>query len=75
MSEALNAGKTGDVHDSAIESIAMQYEMDKDDVRLIYEEQLDKLTIGSRIGSFLPVLCTRHVKEIILHNFRHPRPV
>ncbi len=64
-----------DIHDSVIESIALQYEMDENDVRLIYEEQLDKLSLSSRIKSFLPVLCTRHVKEIILHNFRPARLV
>ena len=70
MNDVLKTERSNDIHDSVIESIATQYSMDSDDVRLIYEEQLDKLTLGSRIRSFLPVLCTRHVKEIILQNFR-----
>ncbi len=71
MSE-LDKIEHNDIHDSVIESIAVQYEMD---VRLIYEAQLGKLSLGSRIKSFLPALCTRHVKEIILHNFRPARLV
>ncbi len=66
-------GQQTDIHDSVIESIAEQYHVDEQQVRVIYEDELGKLKIGSRIKSFLPVLCSRHVKEILLHNnnFHH----
>jgi hypothetical protein len=69
MSDVLNANTEMDVHDSVIESLAVQYEIDEKEIRLIYEQELSKLKLSCRIKSFLPVLCTRHVKEIILRNF------
>lgn len=73
MSNERVVGKEVDIHDSVIESIAMQYHMDEQDIRVIYETELNKLKLDSRIKSFLPVLCTRHVKEILLHTggFHH----
>ncbi len=67
------AGKEADIHGSVIESIAVQYHVDEQQVRVIYEGELSKLKTGSRIKSFLPVLCSRHVKEILLHDnmFHH----
>ena len=59
--------RVGDIHDSVIESIAVQYQINEDEVREIYESELSRLQTESRIKSFLPVLCTRHVKEILLH--------
>lgn len=70
MSGERVVGKETDIHDSVIESIAVQYHMDEQDIRMIYETELTKLKLGSRIKSFLPVLCTRHVKEILLHTAR-----
>jgi len=70
MSGERVVGTETDIHDSVIESIAMQYQMDEQQVRVIYEGELSKLKLGSRIKSFLPVLCTRHVKEILLHTGR-----
>ena len=60
-------GRESDMHDSAIESIAVQYHMDKQEIRAIYEAEMDKLKLGCRIKSFLPVLCVRHVKERLMH--------
>ena len=70
MSAEQIAAKEVDIHDSVIESIAMQYHMDEQQVRVIYEGELSKLNIGSRIKSFLPVLCTRHFKEILIQTTR-----
>ncbi len=70
MSTEQVAGKETDIHDSVIESIAVQYHVDEQQVRVIYEGELSKLKLGSRIKSFLPVLCSRHVKEILLHSGR-----
>lgn len=70
MSAEQGVAKETDIHDSVIESIAVQYHMDEKQVRVIYEGELSKLKLGSRIKSFLPVLCTRHVKEILLHTGR-----
>jgi len=69
MSDVLKANTEMDIHDSVIESLAVQYEIDEKEIRLIYEQELSKLKLSCRIKSFLPVLCTRHVKEIILRNF------
>lgn len=69
MSDVLKANTEMDIHNSVIESLAVQYEIDEKEIRLIYEQELSKLKLSCRIKSFLPVLCTRHVKEIILRNF------
>jgi len=66
MSNDSVVGRETDIHDSVIESIAMQYHMEEQQIRTIYEGELTKLVLGSRIKSFLPVLCTRHVKEILI---------
>ena len=73
MSNDPAVAKEVDIHDSVIESIAVQYQMDEQEIRVIYETELTKLKLGSRIKSFLPVLTSRHVKEILLHTgkFRH----
>ncbi len=70
MSDDRVTGMETDIHDSVIESIAVQYHMDEREIRTMYVTELNKLKIGSRIKSFLPVLCTRHVKEILLHTGR-----
>ncbi len=70
MSGEQASGKETDIHDGVIESIAAQYHMDEQQVRVIYEDELSKLKLGSRIKPFFPVLCTRHVKEILLHTGR-----
>jgi len=70
MSDDRVTGMETDIHDSVIESIAVQYQMDEREIRTMYVTELNKLKIGSRIKSFLPVLCTRHVKEILLHTGR-----
>ncbi len=74
MSDVLKANSEMDVHNSEIESLAVQYEIDEKEVRLIYERELSKLKLSCRVKSFLPVLCTRHVKEIIQRNF-HPKVI
>lgn len=58
-------GNGRDVHDSVIESLALQYQMDETHIRRLYEQQLRRLKGESRVKSFLPVLCSRHVKEIL----------
>ncbi len=65
MGDMSKAGSGRDVHDSVIESLAMQYQMDENHIRRIYEQELSKLKHDSRVKSFLPVLCSRHVKEIL----------
>lgn len=72
MSAGPLAVKKAGVHDGVIESIAMQYRMDEQEIRTLYETELNKLVLGSRIKSFLPVLCTRHVKEKLLQADRVP---
>jgi hypothetical protein len=62
--------RTEDIHDSVIASIADQYQMNVGDVREIYEIELGKLQQSSRIKAFLPVLCSRHVREILLQTGR-----
>ena len=70
MSGKLKVDTGRDIHDSVIESLALQYQMDETQIRNIYEQELDKLKVSSRIKSFIPVLCSRHVKEIIVQQFR-----
>ena len=70
MSGKLKVDTGRDIHDSVIESLALQYQMDETQIRHIYEQELDKLKVSSRIKSFIPVLCSRHVKEIIVQQFR-----
>lgn len=65
MSELPKVGAGRDVHDSVIESLAMQYQMDEAHIRRLYEQELSRLKHESRVKSFLPVLCSRHVKEIL----------
>ncbi len=60
--------QTGDLFDSAIESIATECQLSKDDVRQLFEEQYQRLDKQSRIKSFIPILCTKNVKEIIRHS-------
>lgn len=56
------------IHADAIQSIAEQYSLDEGDVRGLYESELNKLKAGTRITAFLPVLCVRHVKELIIRS-------
>lgn len=53
-------------HADAILSLAEQYSLDAQTVKDIYETELEKLKKGTRITAFLPVLCVRHVKELII---------
>jgi len=66
MTETPKPGSGKDIHDSVIESLSVQYQMDEEHIRRIYEQELSKLTPKSRVKSFLPVLCSRHVREILL---------
>ena len=54
------------IHADAIHSLARQYKVDEKIVKEIYERELEKLTIGTRITSFIPILCLRHAKELII---------
>jgi hypothetical protein len=66
MAETVESSSGRDIHDSVIESLSVQYQMDEEHIRRIYEQELSKLIPGSRVKAFLPVLCSRHVKEILL---------
>lgn len=56
------------IHADAIHSLAEQYSLDENTVQGIYESELNKLKAGTRITAFLPVLCIRHVKELIIRS-------
>jgi hypothetical protein len=58
------------IHADAIHSLAEQYNIDEKKVKGIYQAELSKLEVGTRITAFLPVLCIRHVKELIIRS-RH----
>lgn len=68
MSDTPKSDAGRDVHDSVIESLAMQYQLDEHHIRRLYEQELSKLMSDSRVTSFLPVLCSRHVKERLTTN-------
>lgn len=52
--------------DGAIESLAVQYGLDEALVRQIYEKEFEVLKLNARIKSFLPILCSRRVKQVIV---------
>ena len=57
--------KERSLHSSVISSIADQYQLEEDFVRDIYEYEFTKLDNQAHIKAYLPVLTTRHVKEVI----------
>lgn len=66
MSTPYKADADLSVHAEAIHSLAEQYSLDEREVKGLYESELLKLKEGTRITAFLPVLCLRHVKELII---------
>lgn len=52
-------------HSKAIHSIADQYHIQEEAIRVVYEEILLDLQETARFKTFLSVLVTRHVKEIL----------
>lgn len=55
-------------YDSVISVLAVQYHISEATVRILYEHEMAKLNLESRIKSFLPTLCVRQVKEILRQN-------
>lgn len=69
MSQVIHKNSDTGIHTSAIHNIAEQYSMDEEIVKDLYELELTKLLKeGVRITAFLPVICVRHVKELIISN-------
>lgn len=66
MSHFSSSGNDTGIHADAIHALAEQYSLDETAVKEIYESELQKLRNGTRITAFLPVLCVRHVKELII---------
>ncbi|MFW2373628.1 MAG: DUF3562 domain-containing protein [Gammaproteobacteria bacterium] len=52
-------------HSKAITSIADQYHLNEKLIREIYEDELNKLQMSAKFSNFLPLLTTRHVKELL----------
>lgn len=52
-------------HSNAITSIAEQYHIKEILIRELYEDELKKLQLTAKLKNFLPVLATRHVKEML----------
>lgn len=69
MSQPYKSGADIGIHADAIHSLAEQYSVDEEMVKRLYEFELSKLNTV-RITAFLPVLCVRHVKEMIIRS-RH----
>ena len=59
-------------HERAIATLAQQSHVPIDQVTRLYERELAALTVGARITSFLTILTTRKVREILR---QHPHPV
>jgi len=68
MHNLYQSDKDYQVHLSAIQSLAMQYQLKDEEVRNIYEEALEKLQLKATCKNFLSILVTKHVKEIIENN-------
>jgi hypothetical protein len=58
-------------HEGAIEALAREAHMPIEQVAQLYARELVVLTAGARITSFLTILTTRKVREILRHG-RHP---
>ena len=52
-------------HERAIEALARESHVPIDQVAQLYEHELAVLKAGARITSFLPILTTRKVREIL----------
>jgi hypothetical protein len=52
-------------HARAIETLAQQSHVSIDQVAQLYERELAALKVGARITSFLTILTTRKVREIL----------
>lgn len=69
MSQPYKSGADMGIHADAIHALAEQYSVDEEMVKNLYEFELSRLKAG-RITAFVPVLCVRHVKEMIIRS-RH----
>ena len=67
MNQAATFNANTAIHANVIQNLAERYDVDEAMVKTLYEVELGKLLKeGVRITSFLPVLCARHVKEMLI---------
>jgi hypothetical protein len=52
-------------HERAIEALARESHLPIDQVAQLYEHELTGLKVGARVTSFLTILTTRKVREIL----------
>jgi len=58
-----------EVDDGVIAVLSSQFGVDESLVRDIYHREFSDLKSRSRIKSFLPILCGRRVKQIIIDRY------
>lgn len=67
MARALNIEETERKQkDSAVKMLAERFGILEDQIRIIYEKELEGLRQNARIRDFLSVLITRKVRDILI---------
>jgi oligoendopeptidase F len=52
--------------DKSVKMLAEHFGMAEDQIRIIYEEELDRLRQNARVREFLSVLITRKVRDVLI---------
>jgi hypothetical protein len=66
MATLLNDTDERAKHDSAIRSLAHELQAPPGKVRLVYEEELERIRVGARVTDFLVVLVRRSARECLV---------
>jgi len=59
----------GGIDSSMVRLLVDKFNVDENTIRELYLQELANLKPKSRIASFLPIICERRVKEIIIKRY------